>query len=293
MSETIENLQRKIKQAGDLGAVVKTMKAITSSHIGQFQRAVSALDAYYKNILTGIQVYLRHHAPPVSNSEVSDHVLLIVFGSDQGLVGSFNHTVARFSLQTLQEAEPGKVIIWVVGERVKYLLEDAGYSIQRTFPVPGSIKAVTRLTDRLLTEIENLKKEDSLGTIYSVFNRPKNPEGYTPVIRKLLPFQDEWIKRTAHQPWPSNRLPQLISKTEEAFSTLFSEYLFTSLFRACAFSLASENKSRLKAMLRAEKNIEELRGQLYFEYHQLRQSSIDAELFDIVAGFTALNEEDK
>src|SRR5690606_9617104 len=143
-------------------------------------------------------------------------------------------------------------------------------------------------TDRLLTEIENLKKEDSLGTIYSVFNRPKNPEGYTPVIRKLLPVQDEWIKRTAHQPWPSNRLPQLISKTEAVFSTLFPEYLFTSLLRACALSVASENKSRLKAMLRAEKNIEDLRAQLYFDYLHLRPSSVDAGLIDIVAGFTAL-----
>ena len=38
---------------------------------------------------------------------------------------------------------------------------------------------------------------------------------------------------------------------------LIREYLFISLFRACAESLASENASRLAAMQRADKNIDE------------------------------------
>jgi F-type H+-transporting ATPase subunit gamma len=64
--------------------------------------------------------------------------------------------------------------------------------------------------------------------------------------------------------------------------------LFVSLFKACAESLASENTSRLEAMQRAEKNIGELLDGLSRKYHQLRQSSIDEELFDVVAGFEAL-----
>ena len=41
---------------------------------------------------------------------------------------------------------------------------------------------------------------------------------------------------------------------------LIREYLFVSLFRACAESLASENASRLAAMQRADENIDELAG---------------------------------
>ena len=61
-----------------------------------------------------------------------------------------------------------------------------------------------------------------------------------------------------------------------------------SLFKACAESLASENASRLNAMQRAEKNIDELLDDLNNTFHQLRQRSIDEELFDVVAGFEAL-----
>ena len=69
---------------------------------------------------------------------------------------------------------------------------------------------------------------------------------------------------------------------------LIREYLFVSLFRACAESLASENASRLAAMQRADKNIDELLEELNSTFQRLRQSSIDEELFDVISGFEAL-----
>jgi len=58
--------------------------------------------------------------------------------------------------------------------------------------------------------------------------------------------------------------------------------------RACAESLASENASRLAAMQRAEKNIDDLLEDLNGAFHRLRQSGIDEELFDVISGFEAL-----
>jgi F-type H+-transporting ATPase subunit gamma len=72
---------------------------------------------------------------------------------------------------------------------------------------------------------------------------------------------------------------------------LIREYLFVSLFRACAESLASENASRLAAMERADKNIDELLETLSGSFHRLRQSGIDEELFDVVSGFEAMSKE--
>ncbi|MCI2284234.1 F0F1 ATP synthase subunit gamma [Colwellia sp. MSW7] len=61
-----------------------------------------------------------------------------------------------------------------------------------------------------------------------------------------------------------------------------------SFYRACAESLASENASRLAAMQRAEKNIEELLEKLGREFNVLRQNSIDVELSDVIAGYDLL-----
>jgi hypothetical protein len=45
--------------------------------------------------------------------------------------------------------------------------------------------------------------------------------------------------------------------------------------------------SRLAAMQRADKNINDLLEQLQGTFHQLRQSGIDEELFDVISGFEA------
>jgi F-type H+-transporting ATPase subunit gamma len=76
-----------------------------------------------------------------------------------------------------------------------------------------------------------------------------------------------------------------------ALRALIREYVFVSLFRACAESLASENASRLAAMERADRNIDELLENLHGTFHRVRQGGIDEELFDVLSGFEALSEE--
>jgi hypothetical protein len=44
-------------------------------------------------------------------------------------------------------------------------------------------------------------------------------------------------------------------------------------------------------MQRAEKNIDEVLEKLNRDFHLLRQSSIDEELFDVISGFEALSSE--
>ena len=77
---------------------------------------------------------------------------------------------------------------------------------------------------------------------------------------------------------------------ERLLSHLVRQYLFVSLFRACAESLASENASRIAAMQAAEKNIEERLDEFQDAFNKMRQSAITEELLDIVAGFEALRD---
>ena len=85
----------------------------------------------------------------------------------------------------------------------------------------------------------------------------------------------------------------MIGDGTSTLRALIREYLFVSLFRACAESLASENASRLASMQRADKNIDELLEDLNRTFHRLRQSGIDEELFDVVSGFEALSVKEK
>ena len=126
--------------------------------------------------------------------------------------------------------------------------------------------------------------------VYLFHNRPKTGSVYTPASQQLLPLDEIWLQNLAKIRWPTQNLPQVINSRERTLQALVREYLFVTLFRACAESLASENASRLAAMQRAEKNIDELLEDLHRTFHRLRQSGIDEELFDVISGFEALTE---
>ena len=99
MSETTASLRRKIDSAGNLQSVVRTMKALAASSIGQYENSVRALADYSRTVELGLSVCLRKNVPAASMAERTGQpdrrtTGVIVFGSDQGLVGQFNEVVA-------------------------------------------------------------------------------------------------------------------------------------------------------------------------------------------------------
>src|SRR5579864_3855357 len=99
MSDTMESLRRKISSAGDLQSVVRTMKALAASNIGQYERSLRALSDYYRTVELGLSACFRESGPVGSMDERSGRkeakvIGAVVFGSDQGLVGRFNEMVA-------------------------------------------------------------------------------------------------------------------------------------------------------------------------------------------------------
>jgi F-type H+-transporting ATPase subunit gamma len=293
MSETTASLRRKIDSAGDLHSVVRTMKALAASSIGQYEKSLLALADYHRTIELGLSVYFRNNAPltdmVIRPKGKQAAISAIVFGSDQGLVGQFNDLIADFAVTTLASL-PGKTIAWAVGERVHARLDDAGIPLIALFPVPNSVKTITPLIARILVETETRRDHGETDELYLFYNRPTSSAAYAPVTQRLLPLDKTWLSGCATLPWPTANLPEIVGDATTTLRALIREYLFVSLFRACAESLASENASRLSAMQRAEKNIDELLKELKHSYHRLRQNSIDSELFDVISGYESLTE---
>ena len=295
MSDTMESLRRKIKSAGDLQSVVRTMKTLAASSINQYEKSVRALGDYYRTVELGLGASFRKYDPAalrVKEAEKSGTGAIgaIVFGSDQGLVGQFNDVVADYTIKTLA-ALPGKPHVWAVGERVHGRLADAGLSLAGLFNVPNSVKAITRLVGEIQIKSEEHRARGEYTHLYVFHNRPQAGALYTPVSQRLLPLDAPWQQGLADVAWPTKNLPEVMGGGTGTLRALIREYLFISLFRACAESLASENASRLAAMERADKNIDELLETLHSTFHRLRQSGIDEELFDVISGFEALTDE--
>ena len=297
MSDTTASLRRKLSSAGDLQSVVRTMKALAASSIGQYEKSVRALGDYYRTVELGLGACFRESGPVAQvvirkGQTDAGAIGAVVFGSDQGLVGQFNDVVADFAVKTLA-ALPGKPVVWAVGERVHARLADAGVPLIGLFAVPNSVQAITPLVGQIQIESEARRAKGEYARLYIFHNSPKSGALYEPISQRLLPLDAPWQQGLAKVPWPTKMLPEVMSSGTVTLRALIREYLFISLFRACAESLASENASRLAAMERADKNIDELLETLHGTFHRIRQAGIDDELFDVISGFEALNVEKK
>jgi F-type H+-transporting ATPase subunit gamma len=293
MSDTTASLRRQIATAGDLQSVVRTMKAMAASSIGQYERSVRALADYYRTVELGLSACFRKSDPATLVGLRQGHsgrgaIGAVVFGSDQGLVGQFNEVVVDHAEKALA-ALPRKTRVWAVGERVRARLADAGLPLMGLLTVPNSVKAIAPLVGKILVESEAGSTQGEVAELHLFYNRPISGAMYAPVSQRLLPLDEGWRRKLAERPWPTGYLPEVMGSGTSTLSALVREYLFISLFRACAESLASENASRLAAMERADKNIEELLESLHGSFHRLRQSGIDEELFDVISGFEALS----
>ncbi len=292
MSDTLASIRRKLAGARQLGAVVRAMKAVAATSITQYEAAVGALEDYARSVELGLSLCLRAETPaatanPVVARSQDRPTGALIIGSDQGLVGRFNEVIADFALRTL-EGLSGPKTLWIVGERVRPYLERAGLRSLKQYTVPSSTAAITSLVGEIQIEMQRCTREGRAAEVHVFHNRPLATPRYEPVGQRVLPLDASWSKPLSALRWPGTQLAEVLGGTHASLPALVHEYLFIALYKACAESLASENASRLEAMQRAEKNIESVSDTLHRSLNQLRQSSIDEELFDVVAGFNAL-----
>lgn len=292
--DTLEALQRRIRNAEDLRSIVRTMKTLAAVSIRQYERSIESLAEYNRTIEMGLEVVLAGMAREPENSEraAKGRVCAVVFGSDQGMCGQFNDHIARYALEVFEQMNVDRRDrdLVCVGMRAASALEDAGQNVDELFALPGSAMGITPLVQRLLLTIDRMRLEREIHRVYLVFNRPVTGVAYRPTSVRMLPISVAQLPRGEHGRWSGRSLPGFTMDPERLLAALIRQYLFVVLFKVLAESLASENTSRLLTMQMAEKNIDERLAEFLKTYHELRQSIITSEILDIISGIEALSD---
>jgi F-type H+-transporting ATPase subunit gamma len=290
--ETAESLRRSIVITKELQSVVKTMKALAGVNIRQFERSAHAVAEYNRTIEMGLQVALQRLGPNVVPPKplTGRKLGAIVFGSDQGMCGLLNDQVVSHASRALQKLAIRREsqATLAVGVRAAAQLESLGRRVEDSVRVPVSSSAISAAVEEVLRTIEDWHSKRGIDLVVLFNARPISGAWYRVVGVQLLPVDTKWINGLRTKRWPSKVIPMFTMDEAQLLQALIREYLFVSLFRAFAESLASENASRLVSMQVAERNIEDRLRALTSESRQLRQDSITAELLDIIASFEAL-----
>jgi len=289
--QTAESLRHTLEVTEELHSVVKTMKALAGVNIRQYERAAHAVAEYNRTVEAGLQIALRD-LPAVAQSATRGKLGAIVFGSDQGMCGQLNDQVVQHAARAL-----GKLLHYhkeqmlvAAGVRAASQMEGLGLKVESTVQVPGSVAGITPAVETVLRQIEEWHFKLGVEFVVLFYARPVSGAWYRIRGVRLLPVDEEWINSIKAKPWPGRTFPMFTMDKAALFRALIREYLFVSLFRAFAESVASENASRLASMQVAERNIEDRLRTLTGESRQLRQETITSELLDTIAAFEALRE---
>ncbi len=188
--EELESLKRKIKNAEDLQSVVKIMKTISASNIREYEKAVESLNEYNKTIEMGLQIVMMNKPDEfqlTKSQTVRTGLVAVVFGSDQGLCGSFNDQIANYVIDKLKGIENETRSVLAVGERVISRLEEAGLPIDAHFSFFGTPQGITQVMLDVLVELEEWRMNKGVDQIVLFYNKPGPDAAFRPHMVYSLP----------------------------------------------------------------------------------------------------------
>ncbi|WP_432823647.1 F0F1 ATP synthase subunit gamma [Trichloromonas sp.] len=288
--ETLQEIKRRIKGTDDLHSVVRTMKSLAAVNIRQYEQAMRSLDDYRRSIELGLRAALRRR-PLLPRTQPPQQTVVLIFGSDQGMVGRFNEAIIDYAEATMNDngLATANRVCWVAGAKASGHAEDRFGTLDQDFALPASSHQVTPAVHDVLLHFDKVRNQLGETRLLICYNKPDTGASYIQCRATLYPPDQQWLQAIGGQNWPGRSLPLHTIPAQRLLPALIREYLFISLFEAFAASLAAENAARLAAMQQAEKKIEEMTETLTGRYHHLRQTSITEELLDVISGFEALS----
>ena len=231
-----------------------------------------------------------HKAAGGERTPAARQTCAIIFGAEQGLSGQFNERISAFALEYLEQIGigAGACRLVALGEHMSYRLTAAGQSVERSFPITGTIKGMKQMVQELFVYIDELRTLGECSRVLLFYHESLSGAHNRPHMTQLFPIDPALLRELRGQPWPSRQRPVFIMDWQVLMGALIRDYLRVTLERAFVQSLLSENTSRLVAMQVAEGNIADHLEELQREFNNQRQSEITAEILDIVAGLEAV-----
>jgi F-type H+-transporting ATPase subunit gamma len=290
MAQTLEVLARRTNSIQGIRGVVHTMKSLSVINAAPYEQAAQAIDAYHSAVLEGLHAFFASSGPLNTGFSNGATQVVVVFGSDHGLCGSYNETLARHVSENIAAGADRRTIVLCIGAQMADSLADQGHKTQTTFLTPASVDGVRRLASLILQKLDDIRQTSQPRDLAVSLAYSARADGgmQAPRVAPLLPLDPALVANLQTKPWVSRSLPTFSMQSDAMFMALIREHLFASLFRAAAEAMVTENAARLALMQQAEHSVDEKLETLKSDTRALRQSEITTELLDVIVGFEAL-----
>ena len=283
MSGDVRSIKGRIGNIENIRQITKAMNAIAMTKVTRMKRRLlftrpylGETEAFLCRLLGRTAGKVPAHPLTVSNG--SPYVGVLVLNSDRGLCGRFKGDLNRKGEEILQSLHrQGRVIAGGEKARVHF----AGHSSE----ILGSYTRLYEEPDltiasRIASDLISLYREGTVGRVVLVYMQFVSDLAQRVVVEDLLPVSLEVTNGDdLIEPDPATAL---------AFAVPF--YVQVRILAALMETKTSEHAIRRQAMRNATDNADDLLIDLTRAYNKARQQSITREIADIMGGAEALRE---
>ena len=280
----LRELQKRLESIKALREIVHAMRNLAAVYVRRAEAALEAIRPCTQVVETALSTALgsAQTGPTLENGTA----MVLVFGSDQGLCGTYNERVVRAAVQ-LHESDSDTTHLVAIGNRTGELLEQRGGEPFLILSAPTSIEGIRAQVASLAGRIFEAYLEASCKRMYLVYNVYQSMGRSCETVERLLPPDLGQLSAGAQDVFSYE--PILTAPPEELLPRFIDEFFFVRFYRALLEGHASENGARLLSMTAASGNIDSRLAETTKEFQGARQEAVTAELLEVVGGAEALS----
>ena len=273
MAGTLSAIRKRLQTVNSTKKLINATELVATVKLQKYNRKTVQNTAYAADLLKFISAAVKGKRPKVEDNPYLiqtkvDNPLYVVITSNSGLCGSYNQEILRCVVENV----PKDVPIFAIGTIGYNWLLKNDYLVVKKYDELEDVqpKILNSLCDNLL----HLYRTDEISEINVVYTTYVNTLTYQPTMMRLLPFQSEQVETTDIFLEPSRN---------EVLNRLIPMYVSSQIYVCYLDAKTSENAARRNAMSMANKNADQLIGDLRLSYNKARQASITQEMNEIVA----------
>ena len=207
----------------------------------------------------------------------------LVITADKGLAGSYNQNAIREALKLLDQHPDTK--LFVVGEFGRRFFAQKHIPIEHSFLYTAQNPTMLRAREISALLLDGFDRGE-LKEIFVIYTDMENAMTFRARSARVLPFH-----RTHFAPPPGERVItepfEFVPSVGAVLDSMMSSYVSGFIYSALIDSFCCEQNARMTAMDSANRNAENLLGDLSLEYNRVRQAAITQEITEVSAGAKA------
>lgn len=291
---SLKDLKDRTKSVKSTRKITQAMKLIATSRYNKFNCQITAASRYVSDLQFVLQkirtadhqMFEESIKNWVNTSSKNGKALLIIFGSDKGLCGSFNTNITK----VLQ-----KQILGYEQRKTKYKIVCYGNKIaQHVEKYYGNdiLLAQESNNKKIFTDLHSVSSElacellkhvtiKDYSTCDFIYSSHVSAVSTSATVQRVLPPNDSLDKS-------SNDWYDFDNSLETTCDQTMRGLFLAHFYRVYLNSIVSEYSSRMMAMEHATNNAKNLLAELKMDYNRKRQAYITKELIEIISGAEAI-----